>query len=85
MSDQAKIFMQQETSERSRREYRLGADQLGNWLEASEALLSIKVDCNLQAVRTHVKALDVSHWLHYIDTKHYSLFTPSPHLAEGVL
>ena len=65
VSEQAKAFMQQETSERSRREYRLGVDQLREWLDRTEGVIASPVDCDLQAVRAHVKLLDVRYNVDY--------------------
>ncbi len=49
--------------DKSRREYRAGVKDLKEWLDNAETLIYSPLNCNLQELRSRVKALDVSNSL----------------------
>ena len=46
--------------DKTKREYRSGVNHLKEWLDNAETLIASPLNCNLQELKSRVKALDVS-------------------------
>ena len=60
MLGQVRLFMAQQTSEKSRREYSQGISGLQQWLQGAEEALRTKPECDHTKLREYVTHLDVS-------------------------
>ena len=56
--------------DKTKREYRSGVNHLKEWLDNAETLIASPVNCNLQELRSRVKALDVSSVVIFVYSLH---------------
>ena len=61
--------------DKTKREYRSGVNHLKEWLDNAETLIASPVNCNLQELRSRVKALDVSSVVGFVYPGHLNKFS----------